>query len=663
MKRFISTITVVLFILLLGFNANAASDITILLDGKPLQYDSEYGYPYIDGNGRTQVPLRKTMEAFGCTVNWDNVKSEAILSMGDTTVIVPVGKNYIVANGITKQIDTAAQIKDGRIFLPIRPVIESFKGKVEWDAGNMSVNIANSQGDGFLISDISINNKGELVIITNSGKEMNLGRVRGKDGDDGSDDRNGTSSFSTFASYEEGTRFYNLYPNSQFDCFVMKDGVKYNVTITEAYYELISINDIEDESAWDFIEHETGWYQYRPFDINIVIEGYTNPILSGDEININYTSGSAKGIVLNDGSFEIVGNSVNWIYPQAQYFQRATLRTDIIHDLNDLEDKLNDDYVHIEGLDIKDIILLGDEEEIEVEIYLDLSGEWDFDYWTNQISDGEIVDFLQDMVDDILDSYPDADITGLIENESDRSILVNFTITSRGLVVIDRTDSSDGITDISELEDYINDEYDRIDTIYIEDIVLAGDEDSIRIEIHVDLTDPDDYEDWFLLRDSDIEDFLQDMVDDILNEFPDADITGFFEDDYDSSKLLSFEVESSGNVTFRSYFTGGNSYTVTTDGGIEVVESSTSLYEARGKLWVPLRFVADAFGWDVTFDSTLIQSTISDGYDSVTIGIDSPYLVINDSTSFCDLDYVCTVLGYGLTWNLRYNAITISKIH
>ncbi len=534
----------------MSFNANAASDITILLEGKPLQYNSGYGYPFIDGNGRTQVPLRRTMEAFGCTVSWDNVKSEAILSMGDSTVIIPVGKNYIVANGIMKQIDTAAQIKDGRIYLPIRPVVESFKGDVKWDTETMSVSITNSKDEGFLISDISINNKGELIIITDSGKEMNLGMVKGKDGDDGSDGKNGTSSFSTFASYEEGTRFYNLYPIGEFDCFVMKDGVKYTVTITEAYYELVSINDIEDESAWDFIEHDTGWYQFKPFDVNVIIEGYTDSELAGDELDIYYSEGagivsSNKGLVQGDGSFEIESNSFNWIYPQMQYYHHAILNTEVIHDLNDLENQLNGDYLHI-----KDIVLLDDEDELELEIYLNLSGEWDYDYWTNQISDGEIEDFLQDMVDDILDSFPDFNITGFIEDESDSTVLTNFAVNIRGEVVIDRTDSSDGITDISDLEDYINDEYYRIDTIYIEDIVLAGNEDDIEVEIYVDLTVPDDYDEWLSLTDSDLEGFLQDMVDDILDEFPDAEITGFFVDEYDDSILLSFEVDSGGYVSF-----------------------------------------------------------------------------------------------------------------
>jgi hypothetical protein len=59
---------------------------------------------------------------------------------------------------------------------------------------------------------------------------------------------------------------------------------------------------------------------------------------------------------------------------------------------------------------------------------------------------------------------------------------------------------------------------------------------------------------------------------------------------------------------------------------------------------------------------TTNESAISDGYDSVTIGIESPYLVINDATSFCDLNYVYTELGYGLSWNLSYNTIAICRI-
>jgi hypothetical protein len=36
----------------------------------------------------------------------------------------------------------------------------------------------------------------------------------------------------------------------------------------------------------------------------------------------------------------------------------------------------------------------------------------------------------------------------------------------------------------------------------------------------------------------------------ILDEYPDADITGFIEDKYDKSELVDFEIDNDGDVEF-----------------------------------------------------------------------------------------------------------------
>ena len=107
-------------------------------------------------------------------------------------------------------------------------------------------------------------------------------------------------------------------------------------------------------------------------------------------------------------------------------------------DLDDLEDQLIDDYDEIDGVDVEDIKLSGDEDDIEVEIYIDLTQTSDYNYWVDNVSDSEIEDFLQDIVDDILDEFPDADITGFIEDEYDDEIIVDFDIDSSGNVDFDR---------------------------------------------------------------------------------------------------------------------------------------------------------------------------------------------------------------------------------
>ena len=214
-------------------------------------------------------------------------------------------------------------------------------------------------------------------------------------------------------------------------------------------------------------------------------------------------------------------------------------------DLEDLEDQLKDDYDEIEGIDIEDIVLDGDEDDIEVEIYVDLDTTALYDDWMD-LTDSEIEDFLQDIVDDILDEFPDADITGFIEDEFDDDELEEFYINSKGNVVLGSGSSSSG--DLADLEDQLKDDYTDIEGFDIEDIILDGDEDDVEVEVYVYLNNAD-YADWMDdVSDAEVESFLQDIVDDILDEFPDADITGFIEDEYDDEKLVDFDIDSNGDV-------------------------------------------------------------------------------------------------------------------
>ena len=56
--------------LFLPFAASAAS-VGVKIDNVPVSFNDSSGYPFIDAPGRTQVPLRAAMEAYGCSVQWD----------------------------------------------------------------------------------------------------------------------------------------------------------------------------------------------------------------------------------------------------------------------------------------------------------------------------------------------------------------------------------------------------------------------------------------------------------------------------------------------------------------------------------------------------------------------------------------------------------------
>lgn len=113
--------------------------VSVMVNGQPLQSDVK---PFVNGDGRTMLPVRAIAEAVGANVDWDPATQTATLTQGDKVVKVPVGRKTIIVGGSDVPMDTAAVIKDGRTLLPVRPVAEALGVKIDWDAATSTVNIS-----------------------------------------------------------------------------------------------------------------------------------------------------------------------------------------------------------------------------------------------------------------------------------------------------------------------------------------------------------------------------------------------------------------------------------------------------------------------------------------------------------------------------------------
>ncbi len=139
----VCTLLITIIVILMSFTIVEiyGVNIGVSLDGEQVVFTADSGQPFIDKANRTQVPLRVTMEASGCIVTWDNVNKIASVEKNGTVVKVPVGFSYITVNGVVKLNDTAAQIKDGRTYLPIRAVLEAFGANVTWNSTTSNVEV------------------------------------------------------------------------------------------------------------------------------------------------------------------------------------------------------------------------------------------------------------------------------------------------------------------------------------------------------------------------------------------------------------------------------------------------------------------------------------------------------------------------------------------
>jgi hypothetical protein len=221
-------------------------------------------------------------------------------------------------------------------------------------------------------------------------------------------------------------------------------------------------------------------------------------------------------------------------------------------DLSDIADDLQD-YFEDAGMDYfgdeieATFSLDGDTQDIKYIIELDFRSA---DYYKDlsKLDQDDIKIFLDDVeeeLNDLIDrtDFEDADITGELLNYRKSNLYVKFD----GKKYTYSWDSAD----LDDIEDEIIDEFEDTGDYYFDDddldisISLDGDEDDLEFMVYIDFYYSDKYDDLGDVNKGDIEDFLDDLIDEIKDQidgtiYEDADITGDLEDEDDSGYYVRY---------------------------------------------------------------------------------------------------------------------------
>jgi len=134
MKKF--TVLIVAALFMTGFfsvwNVFGDMPLRIVVDGDRLFFPD--AQPFIDSNGRTQVPARFIGERLGATVTWDGAAQKAVFVKGNKKLVLYIGKKEYELDGKILQMDTAALLHEDRTYVPARYVAEAFGATVRWDS-------------------------------------------------------------------------------------------------------------------------------------------------------------------------------------------------------------------------------------------------------------------------------------------------------------------------------------------------------------------------------------------------------------------------------------------------------------------------------------------------------------------------------------------------
>lgn len=117
------------------------------VNGVETEIDARRGTAPTVQNGRTLVPIRAMIEAFGGSVAWDGASSTVSLAMDDDTVKLVINSDIAYFNNSVHNLDSAPRIINGRTMLPIRFVAESFNLGVAWDGDTRTVTVIRNSFD------------------------------------------------------------------------------------------------------------------------------------------------------------------------------------------------------------------------------------------------------------------------------------------------------------------------------------------------------------------------------------------------------------------------------------------------------------------------------------------------------------------------------------
>lgn len=120
---------------LLSFMRIKIGEKRYIFDGKEKNFDV---VPFIV-KGRTMIPVRFISEDFGCKVSWNN--GEVTIKKGERLIKLWVGKKEIEINGSIFSIDSSPILKDDRVFVPIRFILEALNLFVYWNGEKKEIEI------------------------------------------------------------------------------------------------------------------------------------------------------------------------------------------------------------------------------------------------------------------------------------------------------------------------------------------------------------------------------------------------------------------------------------------------------------------------------------------------------------------------------------------
>lgn len=141
MKKRVFLILLILFVLSFPSSVLAAGPIDLYVNGEEITPE----VPPRLVEGRVILPARAILEPLGATLLWDSKTRTVTIYKGANKVTLVIGRKEATVNGIKYGLDAPASIIQGRTFIPLRFVAETFDSYVEWNGQNRTVKVIHNE--------------------------------------------------------------------------------------------------------------------------------------------------------------------------------------------------------------------------------------------------------------------------------------------------------------------------------------------------------------------------------------------------------------------------------------------------------------------------------------------------------------------------------------
>lgn len=123
------------------------SPIHVLCNGNRISFGAAGQKPWME-SGCTLVPLRALLEAMGATVHWNSATATVTATYRNDTLTLAVGDTVLYKNRtVAASLPVPAQMRNNRLVVPIRAVVEAVGGQVTWNPAAGIVRVTTEQNN------------------------------------------------------------------------------------------------------------------------------------------------------------------------------------------------------------------------------------------------------------------------------------------------------------------------------------------------------------------------------------------------------------------------------------------------------------------------------------------------------------------------------------